>query len=331
MILVTGASGLLGAAVCRQLYKQGVPYFAHLGSGSGSPTKRVPADVREHATLKAAGDLCNREHVEGLFKLSLPIHVELPHITGVIHCAARISGIAGQKADPSYAVTDNLCMTARLLEAAAKAGLKDTDGHWGRFVFVSSSTVYPSRGRPMHEDDDLGPDACYEGVGNMKIYCEQLPRFYRNKFGLCYSAVRPTAVYGVGDWSNHVIPDLLRRALAGETPLKVWGGISTIRDFVYVDDVAEACVRAAKGPDREGAAGPFNVGSGQKTTILDLARAVLHACDRSGDAVLSVDGPEAIPYRQVSIARAATGLGWSPQVTLEEGLRRTAEWMKHGT
>lgn len=322
LVLVTGASGLLGSAVCRTLRAYGVRYFAHLGSGRSVSARPIPSDVREYATLKTVGDLCAPEHVRTLFRADLWPHSETGPITSVVHCAAKISGIAEQKADPSFAVTDNLCMTARLLEATAKAKPQP------KFVFISSSTVYPALDTSVTEDEIGQPDACYEGVGNMKIHCEQLCRFYRNNFGLRYTVLRPTAIYGPGDTSTHVIPDLIRAAYldTGFSSTFLLRGGNDTRDFVYVDDAAEACVLAAKGPDRPGCAGPFNIGSGVATTLRELASTIkpdweIHDGGRGS----------AIPYRQVSIERAAAVLGWAPKTSLEEGLRRTAEWMKgHG-
>lgn len=324
MILVTGASGLLGSAVCRVLRSKGIPYFAHLGSGRGKTT--VPRDVREYATLRAAGDLCDREHVETLFRYDLWPAREHEPLRGVIHCAARISGVEGQKADPSFAVTDNLVMSARVMEAAAKSKLVDTDGYWGRFIFVSSSTVYPAERRAMDEYDELKPADLYEGVAGAKLYLERLLRFYRNKFGMRFAVLRPTAIIGEMDQSNHVMPDLIQRALKSGVPEITVDGANDVRDFVDAADVAEACVLAARGLGREGVVGPFNVGSGKATSIEAAAKLVLRTVYPDKEPLVRAGGPgHAIPYRQVSLSRIKTAFGWEPRVPLEDSVRRMVE------
>ena len=262
------------------------------------------------------------------------------------------AGIAAQKADPSAAVLDNLVMSAQVIDACAKA--KSPSGSGVKLVFLSSSTVYPMRingGRvptpglsvpyvdlmlgEAKESWPLRPEPLYRGVGGVKVYLESLLDFYADSFGLQSVILRPTAVYGPGDRSQHVVPDLICRADANEIPLVVWGGPDTVRDFVYVDDVADAVAATLVGPN-----GTFNIGSGEKTTISKLADEIMFAVhgphilvgleDRYGGSALKFDEskPTAIPWRAVSIEHAAEVLGWKPSVTLADGIRRTLSWWR---
>ena len=286
---MTGATGLIGSAVCRLLAERKYEVW---------PVRHSVVDLR--APIDVNGVYWNETDA-------------------VIHCGARISGVAGQLADPAAAVTDNLVMTARILEAVAKAKPQPK-----KFVFLSSSTVYPAYGYAMKEDCIAGPDLHYEGVGGMKVYCEQLCAFYRNKYGLQSTILRPTAVYGPGDRSDHVIPDLIRRALAtpANEALQVNGSAETVRDFVYVDDVAEACIAAITGP-----AGPFNIGSGEKTTLGDLATCIAEIAGHA-QVRYAPEKAAAISYRQVDISWAKKQLGWTPKTSLQDGIKRTVDWMK---
>lgn len=315
-IVVLGAEGFLGSAFAREL--------------AGHP------EVDGLYWTRAHGDLTRRENMAAaLFQQDY-----------AILCAAKIGGIAEQRADPSMPVTENLVLGARFLEACAKAKVK-------RALLVSSSTVYPAWDEPMEEEftrhggipgrdnvyEDLAPASVYEGVGGVKLYLESLAEFYHHAFGLHTCVIRPTAVYGPGDRSTHVIPDLIRRSQT-ERPLRIWGKPDTIRDFVYVDDVVRAGIMAlASAPPID----PVNVGSGQATTIGELAREVLLAVhgpdwfaaeeDKSstGPIVFDETKPQAIPVRRVDISKAERVLGWKPEVGLVEGLRRTVEWMREQT
>ena len=260
-ILCTGATGLLGSAV------------ACLAEEHGHEVVRAHSNGITGVT--SHGDLC--VDADNIVRCA-----KNPDV--VIHCAAKVAGVKTAAADPAAFVTDNLVGGARLSEACAKAKPQPL------LVFVSSSTVYPIRVGPTWdtrvtppidisdiatESWPLAPHPIYQGVGGVKVYLEQLLDFYEAKYGLKSCVVRPTAMYGPGDRSDHVIPDLIRRALGGEMPLKVWGDLTTIRDFVYVDDVARGVLKATLQPGCI-----VNLGSGTKTTILELADTVIAAVHR---------------------------------------------------
>lgn len=295
--LITGARGLLGSAFERKL------------SGDCVGVKHL--------------DLTWADNCEKVLSANRP--------AVVIHCAAKIGGIAEQQADPSMPVTLNLVLTAKLFEACAKADPQP------KVLFVSSSTVYPACDWPVDESVLPDPAPCYQGVGGVKAYLESLARFYFDKFNLDVRIIRPTAIYGPGDRSSHVIPDLLRRAMVKEDPLVVWGDPGTVRDFVYVDDVVEAGLAALeRGQPRR----PYNVGSGAPITIAGLANAVIVAVrgldwvvgrEESSAPLLAFDAtkPQAVSVRQVNVNRSKVELGWMAKTSLSEGLRQTVAWMRH--
>ena len=311
-ILITGATGLLGSAVARLAREAG-----------------HEVDGISHKT-----DLTRVEGVHALVSDNFVYDT-------VIHCAAKVAGVKTAKADPAAFVTENLVMSARLFEACAKAKPQPL------LMFVSSSTVYPSS-IPVGAGGNTGslkiavegwpldPHPIYQGVGGVKVYLESLLDFYEAKYNLRSCIVRPTAIYGPGDRSDHVIPDLIRRALGGEMPLKVWGDPTTIRDFVYVDDAARGVLRATLQPGCI-----VNLGSGTKTTIQELADTVIRAVytdpyklveleDRYSGSLIRFDAtqPNAIPVRQVSIERAEKILGWRPSVSLADGIKQTVAWFR---
>ena len=306
--LVTGASGLIGQAVVRTLLRRGVA--VHATARKAVVPNLAHAEYDPALLLQTSGDL-DTDHE---FAYSLLRQAET---SAVIHCAARISGVAGQLTDPAFAVTSNLCMTARLLEAAAKAEPQPK-----RFVFLSSSTVYEPVNYPVHEDGHkVNGRGHYAGVGDMKLYLESLCSFYSDKFDLRTTILRPTAIYGPGDRSAHVIPDLIRQAWIAPSRSVLLRGANDVRDFVYVDDVAEACVLAATRTAY--VTGPYNIGSGVKTTLRELALTI------RPDWEIVDGGPGAsIPYRQVEIGRAKQMLDWAPKTALKDGIEKTVAWMR---
>lgn len=317
-VLVTGGTGLVGSAVMRRLATAGVEAVAASSSGIKNFT--------------AHGDLRVPGIADQLLTITKP--------DAVVHCAARLGGVAWQRANPAGPITDSLVMAVNVFEAAARAR--------AYLVFLSSSVVYPvpSNVYPASEGWEPSPEPQYRGVGGMKVYLESLLAYYVVAFpGFHYTILRPTAVYGPGDRgfaddSGHVVPDLLRRADCGEVPLVVWGRPNIVRDFVYVDDVADA-VYAALLLRKRVAEGIFNVGSGQKTTIGELAEKVMLAVhgmhrlvemeDRYATGAVLFDASRptsSLLYRQVSIERARAALDWFPAMSLDEGLKKTLAWWR---
>jgi len=169
-------------------------------------------------------------------------------------------------------------------------------------------------------------------VGWCKRFTEVLFRLHARsgRGGPSIAVLRPTAVYGPHDdfepASSHVIPALIRRVVAREQPLEVWGTGEERRDFIYVDDVVRAMLLAA---GRVVGLETFNLGAGRTCTIRELVETLVRI-DGFGEPDLRfrADRPTTIPSRSVSVERAAGGLGWVPGVSLEEGLARTVAWYR---
>lgn len=304
-VLVAGATGFLGVGFCGALLGQGARVTAVSGHGGL---------VGDTGLWAIAEDLTRSTRI-----------VESVRPEALVIAVGYAVGIAAQRAATPQVVTGTLLATTRLLDAAARSGV-------GRVLLISSTTVYPESDRPMMEaqGDPGWPLApVYEGVGAMKRYLESLARFHQARQGLPVAILRPGPVYG--PWDNfdpvtgHVIPALLSRALARETPLTVWGTGDEVREFVYIDDVVRAGLLAlAAAPS-----GPFNVGSGESVTIAGLAAAVLRAVGRPDTPVVFDPArPVAIPTRRLDSRRIATALGFTPAVRLDEGLVRTVRWIR---
>jgi len=238
--------------------------------------------------------------------------------------AAGSVGSAG--ADPAHALagmTDTLSLTGNLLWAAWNAKCQ-------RILVFSSSTGYPDHGHAMTEGEfwDGPVHPSYQGYGWMRRYVERLALFTAEKSGLHTAIVRPGAIYGPRDnfdpAGSHVIAALIRRAEARETPFIVWGSGAETRDILHVADFVAGCLLVlARGTSCD----PVNIGAGQATTIADLAHQVLTASGHHEKPVFDPSKPTAIAHRRLDIGKARA-LGFSPQISLAEGLTNTIVWLR---
>ena len=306
-VLVTGASGLIGSHAIEALASRGARAV-----GIVHTTPPVVVDPRiEYRTA----DLTQREGCEAAVA-----GCEL-----VVHAAASTSGAMVMRDNPIAHVTPNLLINAQLLEACARAGVK-------RFLFVSTTTVYPDVDHPLREDEGFvgEPHPTYFGVGWMKRYTEKLTEFYAQRFGLEFAILRPTNVYGPRDkfdfTTSHVLPALIRRAVDGADPFEVWGDGSAVRDFLYVSDMTDALLAALEHA-ADGA--PLNVGSGAPGTIREAVELILRLAGREGARVVyDPSKPTSIPKRTVDLTQVRTRLGYEAKVSLEEGLTKTIAWYR---
>ena len=208
MILVTGATGLIGSNLYKALEK-------NLFEVKGISTKD--------------GDLTDEKFCNEITK----------NIDVVFHCAAVTSGAKVMENSPLSHITPNVVMNARLMEACRRNGVK-------KFIFMSSSVVYPYTGaKPNNEEEFTYGDIYekYESVGWMKRYTEKLCETY-SKFGMECIVIRPSNIYGPGDKFDeraHVLPATIMKVVNGDNPLVVWGNGEDVRDFIYIDDFVDAC------------------------------------------------------------------------------------------
>ncbi len=302
-VFIAGGSGLLGLALAAKLETLGADYCASYF------THPPPANLSRyrHYDLTRMGDCLEA----------------LSGVTDLLMCAGVTFGIKMIRENPSALIIPNLEITANLLEAARLCRVE-------RVVFVSSGTVYQEIERPIREDDlDLNVPPCglYTAVGNVNRYLEGLCRFYFEKYGIKIGIVRPSNIYGVHDHfeenRSHVLPALIRRALNKENPFKIWGGGKDVRDFIYVDDAADAILRVL---DNYCVCDPLNLGSGSGVRICDAAQIILEVCGHRVEPIYDASAPTSVPYRVLDVSKLETVLGPLARTPLEEGIRKTVEW-----
>ncbi|MBK7547098.1 MAG: GDP-L-fucose synthase [Rhodoferax sp.] len=306
-IYVAGHRGMVGAAVVRLLLQQ--------GHDSGQIITRTHAEL----------DLINQAAVQAFFASERPDQVYL--------AAAKVGGIHANNTYPADFIYQNLMMQANVIEAAFQNGIK-------KLLFLGSSCIYPRLApQPMAESALLtGPlEPTNEPYAVAKIagvkMCESYNRQYGKSHGVDYRSVMPTNLYGPGDnyhpQNSHVIPALIRRfheAKLSQAPhVPIWGTGTPQREFLYVDDMAAACVhvmnltRAAYDQHTNPMQSHINVGCGQEITISALAHAIGKVVDYPGQIVFDTSQPDGAPRKLMDSSRL-NALGWQPCVSLTSGL-----------
>jgi GDP-L-fucose synthase len=244
----------------------------------------------------------------------------------VFLAAARVGGILANDRYPADFLYDNLIIEANVIRASLDAGVK-------KLVFLGSSCVYPkSAPQPIPESALLtGPlEPTNEPYAIAKIAGLKLVAACRRQHGADYISLMPTNLYGPNDnfdlESCHVVPALLRKVHQarrdGADRVVVWGSGSPRREFLHVDDLADACVFLARTwSDDE----PINVGSGADCTIGELAEMIREVVGWSGEFVFDANRPDGTPRKLLDVSRL-TRLGWAPKIRLEKGLAQTYAW-----
>jgi UDP-glucose 4-epimerase len=311
MILVTGGAGFIGSAVVRRLLADGrrVRVADDLSKGH---LDRVP-DGCEYVQV----DLTDEGSARAAFT-----DVDL-----CFHLAAKIGGIGYFHRHPAEILDENNLMLSAVFRAATEAG--------ARVVYVSSSMVFERATQfPTPEDavDRFPPP--FSAYGFSKLIGEWYCRAFHQQFGTAYSIVRPFNAYGPGELPEdepglaHVIPDLVKKILGGQSPIEIFGDGEQVRSFTYVDDVADAIVTIGTHP--KGIGEDFNIGTGVETSVTDLLTQLWAACGREGrPSVVHQDAlPVDVRRRVPDVTKIRDLLGWSSHVPLSEGLRRTVEWYR---
>ena len=238
----------------------------------------------------------------------------------VVVAAAKVGGILANSSYPADFLYDNLMIEANLVEAARQAGV-------ARLLFLGSSCIYPKLAeQPIKEEALLtGPlEPTNEWYAIAKIAGIKLCQAYRQQYGLDYISAMPTNLYGPGDNfdlnSSHVLPALIRKAheakLAGAASFEIWGSGTPLREFMHVDDLADACVFLLKNYSD---AMPINIGFGSDVSIGDLADLVARVIGFSGTVTRDATKPDGTPRKLMDSARL-TALGWKPRIDLETGI-----------
>ncbi|WP_430401867.1 GDP-L-fucose synthase [Hyphomonas sp.] len=244
----------------------------------------------------------------------------------VVLAAAKVGGIVANDTYPADFLYENLVIETNVIEAAFRAEVS-------KLLFLGSSCIYPKLApQPITEDALLtGPlEPTNEWYAIAKIAGLKLCGAYRRQYGVDYISGMPTNLYGPGDnfhlENSHVIPALMRKAHdakhAGARTMEIWGTGSPRREFLHVDDCADALVFLLKNYSGEQ---HVNVGSGTDLTIADLARKVMAAVEFDGELTFDTSRPDGTPRKLMSGDKIAS-LGWSPRIDLDAGLQSTYDW-----
>jgi UDP-glucose 4-epimerase len=304
-VLVTGGLGYIGSYVVRDLVDRGWKVRV-----LDNRYRCDPETAREVAALEGV------EIMEGDVRYAHMVENAMRGIEAVVHLAAVCMNKS--IADPTESLDVNLMGTQNVLDAAARAGVR-------RIIYASSASVYGDpTSLPMREDDKLAPITPYCVA---KLAGEQMLDFYARRANLSWLALRFFNVYGPGQptdaYYTSVVVTFLNRLAAGEAPVIDGRGDQTM-DFVHVADVARAVGMAL---DSEATATALNVGTGEQTSIADLAELLVRS---SGSDVSPIYRPREVlvTRRQAAIDRIESVLGWRPQVTIEEGIASVLDWHK---
>ena len=303
-VLVTGGAGFLGSHVVEKLKSRPwvgevfVPRSRDYDLRREAAVDRLYADVR-------------------------------PHV--VIHLAATVGGIGANRAHPGAFFYDNLLMGVHTLHHAYRHGVE-------KFVGIGTVCAYPKFTPVPFQEDDLWngyPEETNAPYGLAKKMLLVQGQAYRQQYGFNAIYLLPVNLYGPGDnfdlETGHVIPALIRRFIeAQERPdassVVLWGDGSPTREFLYVEDAAEAIVLATERYDKPE---PMNIGSGQEIAIKELAQLIAKLTGYQGEILWDTSKPNGQPRRCLDTSRAERELGWRATTSLEDGLRRTVEWYRN--
>lgn len=295
LIFVAGSNGMVGSAIVRNLTKQGFTNIL----------------IRTRKEL----DLCNQQAVNTFFETYKPEYVFL--------AAAKVGGIIGNKTRPAEFIYENLAIETNIIHAAHIYKVT-------KLLFLGSSCIYPKFApQPMTEDvlltSELEPTNEYYAIA--KIAGIKMCEGYRKQYGDNFISAMPTNLYGQGDnyhlENSHVMPAMLRKfheAKESNAPtVTIWGTGSPKREFLHVDDLAEACVHLMLTYNE---AEHINIGTGEDITIKELAEAIKEVVGYTGEIIFDTDRPDGPPRKLLDVSKI-NNLGWKHTVDLQTGVSIT--------
>ena len=295
-VYVAGNTGLVGSAIVRMLHWKG---YTNILS---SPSK--------------SWDLRNQMDVERFFRVNEPEYVYL--------AAAKVGGIGANAYYPGHFIYDNLMIQTNVIHAARKFGVK-------KLLFLGSSCIYPKFAeQPITEDQLLGGylEPSNDAYAIAKIAGIKMCQAYRKQYGFNAISLMPTNLYGPNDNydldSSHVLPAMIRKFHEAKDKVTLWGDGSAMREFLYVDDLAEAAFKCMLRYDSEDI---INVGTGKDITIKDLAETIADVVGFKGEVVWDTSKPNGTPRKVLNVDKIKS-LGWEPKVSLREGIKKTYELYK---
>lgn len=300
-IYLAGHRGLVGSAILRKLEEEGYDNLV----------------LRTSSEL----DLRNQDQVADFFEQEKPQFV--------FFAAAKVGGILANDTYPADFIHDNLVMQTNIIHQAYLKGAK-------KLLFLGSSCIYPKHApQPMQEEHLLtGPlEPTNAPYAVAKIAGITMCQSYNRQYGTCYISAMPTNLYGPGDnfdlETSHVLPALIRKfheaKVDAKDQVEIWGSGTPRREFLYVDDLADACLFLMQNYDQNEI---INVGVGEDITIMELAELVSAVVGFKGEIVLDKSKPDGTPRKLLSVDKIKE-LGWEPKYSLRQGIEETYRWYVH--
>jgi len=297
-IFVAGHKGLVGSAIVRKLQAEGYPNLI----------------LRSHKEL----DLMRQAEVEAFFRREKPEYVFL--------VAAKVGGILANNTYPATFIYENLLIESNVIHSAYAAGTK-------KLLFLGSSCIYPRDcAQPMKEEYLLSGklEPTNEPYAIAKIAGIRMCQSYNRQYGTKFVSVMPTNVYGPEDnfdlETSHALPALIRKfhdaKMEGNNVVTVWGSGTPRREFLHVDDLADACLFIMKHYDENEM---INIGVGKDITISELSALIRQIVEFNGEIRYDNSKPDGTPRKLLDVSRL-DALGWQPKIPLREGIEMTYRW-----
>lgn len=300
-IYLAGHRGLVGSALKRKLESKGYSNFI----------------FRTHREL----DLTNQQAVNEFFEQEKPEYVFL--------AAAKVGGILANNTYPAEFIYENLMIEANVIHASYRYGVK-------KLLFLGSSCIYPKLApQPLKEEYLLtGPlEETNEAYAIAKIAGIRLCKHYNQQYGTNFISVMPTNLYGPNDnfdlETSHVMPALVRKfheaKVKNEPEVVIWGTGKPLREFLHVDDMADACVYLMENFDMDDIGEFVNIGVGKDITIGELAELIKEIVGFAGEIKKDLSKPDGTPQKLLDITKLSS-LGWKAKISLRDGIEQTYEW-----
>jgi GDP-L-fucose synthase len=299
-IYVAGSNGMVGSAIVRSLKRNGF-------------TSLIEKSSKEL-------DLKDQKAVQQFFKDEQPEYVFL--------AAAKVGGIHANNQYPATFIYDNLMIQNNVIHAAYENQVK-------KLLFLGSSCIYPKMApQPLKEEYLLtgALEPTNEAYAIAKIAGLKMCQFYKQQYGCNFISAMPTNLYGENDnfhlQNSHVLPALLRKFIEAkknnQNEVSIWGSGAPMREFLYVDDLAEACLFLMENYNEKET---VNIGTGEDITIKQLAETIQKIVEFEGNLVFDASKPDGTPRKLLDVSKINT-LGWKHKINLEEGIIKTINWLQ---
>ncbi|MFH1287741.1 MAG: GDP-L-fucose synthase [bacterium] len=300
-IYIAGHTGLVGSALLRKIKE----------SGYENIITKTSCEL----------DLRRQIEVENFFEKEKPEYVFL--------AAAKVGGILANSTYKAEFIYDNIMIAANVINSAYRYGVK-------KLLNLGSSCIYPRNApQPMKEEHLLTGilESTNEPYAIAKISAIKLCRYYNEQYGTNFISVMPTNLYGPGDNFNletsHVIPALIRKfhlaKLSASTVVEIWGTGEPYREFLYVDDLADACLFLMEKFDYKNIGEFVNIGFGRDLKIRDIAELIKNIVGFSGEIKFDISKPDGMPKKLLDSSKIKS-LGWEPKISLSDGIKKTYEY-----